>query len=98
MCVGSFCFIDVEFKFYYFYFQLSSQFLGSTVKEGSRPNSPPVERSPLHAKSSKHVIPRSAIVLCKALGAGEFGTVQQGVWTNDDGERVRIMFFVFFII
>lgn len=36
---------------------------------------------------SKHIIPADAILVNKELGVGEFGVVQQGVWTND-GERV----------
>ena len=38
---------------------------------------------------SKHIIPADAIVINKELGVGEFGVVQQGVWTNEEGERVR---------
>jgi hypothetical protein len=37
----------------------------------------------------RHIIQADAIVSHKTLGSGEFGTVQQGVWTSDDGERVR---------
>lgn len=32
---------------------------------------------------NKHIIPAEAIIVNKELGAGEFGVVQQGVWTND---------------
>ena len=39
---------------------------------------------------SKHIIPSHSIVINKELGAGEFGVVQQGVWTNEDGERVQV--------
>jgi hypothetical protein len=38
---------------------------------------------------SKHIIPAEAIVVNKELGTGEFGVVQQGIWTNEDGDRVR---------
>lgn len=38
---------------------------------------------------NKHIIPADAIVINKELGVGEFGVVQQGVWTNEEGERVR---------
>lgn len=31
----------------------------------------------------------------KELGVGEFGVVQQGVWTNEDGERVKHLLFFF---
>lgn len=36
---------------------------------------------------SKHIITSDSISVNKELGIGEFGVVQQGVWTND-GERV----------
>ena len=36
---------------------------------------------------SKHIISADAITINKQLGVGEFGVVQQGVWTNN-GERV----------
>ncbi len=39
---------------------------------------------------SKHIIPAEAIIVNKELGVGEFGIVQQGVWTNEDGERVDL--------
>lgn len=38
---------------------------------------------------SKHIIPAEAIIVNKELGVGEFGIVQQGVWTNEDGDRVK---------
>ena len=39
-------------------------------------------------KGTRHIIPYEAISVCKTLGTGEFGTVQQGVWTSDAGDRV----------
>ncbi|XP_054719858.1 activated Cdc42 kinase-like [Uloborus diversus] len=39
---------------------------------------------------SKHIIPMDNIVINKELGVGEFGVVQQGVWTNEDGERIQV--------
>ncbi|XP_071637281.1 activated Cdc42 kinase-like isoform X4 [Temnothorax longispinosus] len=38
---------------------------------------------------NKHMIPADAIIVNKELGVGEFGVVQQGVWTND-GERIQV--------
>ncbi|KAK0073275.1 hypothetical protein PV325_009988, partial [Microctonus aethiopoides] len=38
---------------------------------------------------NKHMIPTDAILVNKELGVGEFGVVQQGVWTND-GERIQV--------
>lgn len=39
--------------------------------------------------SNKHIIPADAITINKRLGVGEFGIVQQGVWTVNGNERVR---------
>ncbi|XP_046652229.1 activated Cdc42 kinase-like isoform X3 [Daphnia pulicaria] len=39
---------------------------------------------------SKHIIPAEAIIVNKELGVGEFGIVQQGVWTNEDGDRIQV--------
>ncbi|XP_063223749.1 activated Cdc42 kinase-like isoform X2 [Bacillus rossius redtenbacheri] len=38
---------------------------------------------------NKHIIPAEAIVVNKELGTGEFGVVQQGVWTNDS-DRIQV--------
>lgn len=43
--------------------------------------------SPNKAPNNKHIIPADAISVNKQLGTGEFGIVQQGVWTNGS-ERV----------
>lgn len=46
---------------------------------------------------NKHIIPAEAILVNKELGAGEFGVVQQGVWTNDrDRVSFNLLFFFFF--
>ncbi|RWS16232.1 Tyrosine-protein kinase PR2-like protein [Dinothrombium tinctorium] len=52
--------------------------------EGSNENRAPI-RVP-----SKHIISADSIVINKELGVGEFGVVQQGVWTNEEGERVQV--------
>ena len=39
---------------------------------------------------SQHVIPSDAISVVKELGAGEFGVVQQGVWTDEDRMRHQV--------
>lgn len=41
--------------------------------------------------NNKHIIPADAISVNKQLGIGEFGIVQQGVWTNGS-ERVSLSF------
>ena len=38
--------------------------------------------------SLQHSIKEEAIVLSKVLGKGEFASVQQGIWTKDNGEQV----------
>ena len=45
---------------------------------------------------NKHIIPAEAILVNKELGSGEFGVVQQGVWTNDK-DRVGLKLFIFLI-
>ncbi len=54
------------------------------------PPSPGPERAalPPAKPASGHLIPEDSIALLNKLGTGEFGTVQQGVWTTDEGERV----------
>lgn len=52
-------------------------------EENNQDNKPPV-RVP-----NKHIIPADSILVNKELGTGEFGVVQQGVWTND-GERIQV--------
>ncbi|XP_058798592.1 activated Cdc42 kinase-like isoform X2 [Phymastichus coffea] len=54
-----------------------------TVPPEERQDRPPI-RVP-----NKHMIPADAIIVNKELGMGEFGVVQQGVWTND-GERIQV--------
>lgn len=47
----------------------------------------PTTRSP--RVPSKHIIPAANITVNKELGMGEFGVVQQGVWSNE-GERIQV--------
>ncbi|CAG0921855.1 unnamed protein product [Notodromas monacha] len=47
------------------------------------------ERPPVKVPS-KHIIPAEAIVVNKELGTGEFGVVQQGIWTNEEGDRIQV--------
>lgn len=53
--------------------------------EATLPSEGP-ERPPVRVPN-KHIIPADSIIVNKELGTGEFGVVQQGVWTNE-GERV----------
>jgi len=41
--------------------------------------------------ANRHLIAESAILLQKVIGQGEFGVVQQAMWTNDDGEQVSAL-------
>ncbi|CAD7077648.1 unnamed protein product [Hermetia illucens] len=45
--------------------------------------------SPSKVPSNKHIIPAESICINKQLGTGEFGIVQQGVWTNGT-ERIQV--------
>lgn len=45
--------------------------------------------SPGKVPNNKHIIPADSISVNKQLGTGEFGIVQQGVWTNGS-ERVSL--------
>ncbi|GAB6019108.1 hypothetical protein CHUAL_000729 [Chamberlinius hualienensis] len=46
--------------------------------------------TPGHRAPSKHMISADSITINKELGYGEFGIVQQGVWTNEDGVRIQV--------
>lgn len=48
---------------------------------------PIYEKRPPARVPNKHIIPADSITINKELGVGEFGVVQQGVWTNE-GDRV----------
>lgn len=50
-------------------------------------NELPIAKAP--RVPSKHIIPASNITVNKELGMGEFGVVQQGVWSNE-GERIQV--------
>ncbi|CAL1536448.1 unnamed protein product [Lymnaea stagnalis] len=60
--------------------------------------SPPQQRAPRPASvgapyirpPSKQLIPVDSILLNKILGEGEFGVVQQGVWTTETGEKLQV--------
>lgn len=40
--------------------------------------------------SGKQIIPADSIVANKTLGEGEFGVVQQGIWTTENDEKVQV--------
>lgn len=48
-----------------------------------------VPSSPNKISNNKHIIPLDAISVNKQLGVGEFGIVQQGVWSNGN-ERIQV--------
>ncbi|XP_077998371.1 uncharacterized protein LOC144451412 isoform X2 [Glandiceps talaboti] len=41
-------------------------------------------------KFGRHIIPAEALSIHKEIGKGEFGLVQQGVWSNEEGERIQV--------
>lgn len=53
--------------------------------------------SPSKLPSNKHIIPADSICVNKQIGVGEFGIVQQGVWTNGN-ERVSSFTFLTCVI
>ncbi len=56
-----------------------------------------LSKSTRNVAPGRHIIQAESIVIHKTLGSGEFGTVQQGVWTSDDNERVRLDAFKLYI-
>lgn len=50
-----------------------------------------LNKSTRNVAPGRHIIQAESIVIHKTLGSGEFGTVQQGVWTSDDNERVCVI-------
>ncbi|XP_012945846.1 mucin-5AC, partial [Aplysia californica] len=60
--------------------------------------SPPQQRSPRPVSGAapyirppaRQLIPADALSLNKVLGEGDFGVVQQAVWTTDSGEKVQV--------
>ncbi|KAL5015114.1 hypothetical protein ScPMuIL_009384 [Solemya velum] len=59
------------------------------------PSSPPAEHRVSRPTSyirppGKQIIPSNSIGINKTLGEGEFGVVQQGIWTTEDGEKVQV--------
>ncbi|XP_067631079.1 activated Cdc42 kinase-like [Eurosta solidaginis] len=65
---------------------LSNASLHSTAES---PTSAHPANSPSKAPNNKHIIPADSITVNKQLGTGEFGIVQQGVWTNGT-ERIQV--------
>lgn len=41
--------------------------------------------------TGKQIISSDVIEVNKTLGEGEFGVVQQGVWTTEEGEKVSCL-------
>lgn len=76
-----------------FYFQLISSKDNKdqwSETSGSQDTLKPIyEKRPSTRVHNKHIIPADSITINKELGVGEFGVVQQGVWTNE-GDRVSL--------
>ncbi|XP_021368719.1 tyrosine-protein kinase PR2-like isoform X1 [Mizuhopecten yessoensis] len=56
----------------------------------NRPNRSSSRLSSYIRPPSKQIIPADSITINKTLGEGEFGVVQQGVWTTETGEKVQV--------
>ncbi|XP_056004776.1 activated Cdc42 kinase-like isoform X4 [Ostrea edulis] len=55
--------------------------------------SPPEQRSRPSSyivSPGRQIIPAESIHINKSLGEGEFGVVQQGIWTTERGEKVQV--------
>lgn len=64
----------------------------SPIQCTNQPLPPEVHKppsSPSKLTANKHIIPLDSISVNKQLGVGEFGIVQQGVWTNGN-ERIQV--------
>jgi len=65
------------------------QFVKGPAETSISPPATADKQNPLKSTTSnKHIIAEDAIVMQKKLGSGEFGVVQQGVWTSERGEKV----------
>lgn len=58
--------------------------LSPSPPENRNTRPPSVIRPP-----GKQIIPADSISSNKTLGEGEFGVVQQGIWTTETGEKVN---------
>jgi hypothetical protein len=78
-------------KMNYFLFQAILTRSGGDIGRTLSP-SPPEQRSPRPSSyirpPSKQIISSDSIQINKTLGEGEFGVVQQGLWTTETGEKV----------
>lgn len=80
----------VSFEFPIFQFRVQFQFcfrLLQTLHTATSTETLKTTNSPSKLPNNKHIIPADSICVNKELGVGEFGIVQQGVWTNGT-ERV----------
>lgn len=55
---------------------------GAIMNPTTSPEAVKITTSPSKISNNKHIIPADSICVNKQLGTGEFGIVQQGVWTN----------------
>jgi len=60
----------------------ASQHIAITAAEKSTGSGKPANR---------HLIAEDAISVQKTIGNGEFGVVQQAIWTNEHGQRVSVV-------
>jgi len=60
----------------------------SGVSHHVAPAEKPGSSSSSSKPANRHLIAEDAISIQKTIGNGEFGVVQQAIWTNEHGERV----------
>jgi len=82
--------------------KMKKKLLSSTIVRGGGgdKDAPAMSSLPSSSSSSskysrvvapgRHIIQTDAIDVHKTLGSGEFGTVQQGVWTDASGRRIQV--------
>ena len=63
----------------------------NTDNIGIGSKSPSLQRQKPQGKpGSRHIIPEDAITTSLTLGGGEFGTVEQGIWIDGDGNKIQV--------
>ncbi|KAK6176309.1 hypothetical protein SNE40_014616 [Patella caerulea] len=65
---------------------------GNSTAQNRPPSPSPPENRPVSyiRTPGKQIIPADSISINKTLGEGEFGVVQQGVWTTEEGDKVQV--------
>lgn len=81
--------IDILYFFQAFLTRSAADGFGRPLSPSSPPPEHRVSRPISYIRPpGKHIIPSNSISINKTLGEGEFGVVQQGIWTTEEGEKV----------